>query len=99
MIAGRVSSDRTAIPAFIRERRSAYRYPLADAAEALLAEIRALVAELDVPGPSDLGIGADRWTAVLGTMAEQALASGSPSNNPRVPTREEIERLYIACYS
>jgi alcohol dehydrogenase class IV len=27
-------------------------------------------------------------------MAEQALASGSPNNNPRVPTHAEIARLY-----
>jgi alcohol dehydrogenase class IV len=27
-------------------------------------------------------------------MAAQALASGSPANNPRVPTAAEIEALY-----
>jgi alcohol dehydrogenase class IV len=27
-------------------------------------------------------------------MAEQALASGSPQNNPRIPTKEEIEEIY-----
>jgi alcohol dehydrogenase class IV len=27
-------------------------------------------------------------------MAEDALASGSPQNNPRVPTAEEIVALY-----
>ncbi len=27
-------------------------------------------------------------------MAEQALASGSPGNNPRVPNAEEIAALY-----
>jgi alcohol dehydrogenase class IV len=27
-------------------------------------------------------------------MAEQALASGSPQNNPRVPSAEEIVSLY-----
>jgi alcohol dehydrogenase class IV len=27
-------------------------------------------------------------------MADQALASGSPANNPRVPTKEEIVTLY-----
>jgi alcohol dehydrogenase class IV len=27
-------------------------------------------------------------------MAEQALASGSPGNNPRVPDRQEIVALY-----
>jgi alcohol dehydrogenase class IV len=27
-------------------------------------------------------------------MAAQALASGSPQNNPRIPTADEIQRLY-----
>lgn len=27
-------------------------------------------------------------------MAEQALASGSPNNNPVVPTAQQIEELY-----
>jgi alcohol dehydrogenase class IV len=27
-------------------------------------------------------------------MADQALASGSPANNPREPTKEEIMALY-----
>ena len=28
-------------------------------------------------------------------MVQQALASGSPANNPRVPSEAEIERLYL----
>ena len=32
-------------------------------------------------------------------MAEQALASGSPANNPRVPDKAEIVALYRAIYS
>ncbi|MGF6530441.1 alcohol dehydrogenase class IV [Paraburkholderia sp. GAS206C] len=27
-------------------------------------------------------------------MAEQALASGSPANNPKLPTKTDIEALY-----
>ena len=37
------------------------------------------------------------WAALepkLGAMAEPALESGSPQNNPRVPTREQIIELY-----
>ena len=30
----------------------------------------------------------------MALMAEQALASGSPANNPRVPTPAEIVGLY-----
>jgi alcohol dehydrogenase class IV len=32
-------------------------------------------------------------------MAEQALASGSPNNNPRVPTAQEIIALYRQVWS
>jgi alcohol dehydrogenase class IV len=32
-------------------------------------------------------------------MARQALASGSPGNNPRVPTEDEIVALYREAYA
>lgn len=53
-----------------------------------------VVADLEVPTPKAFGIKEERWFEVLGTMAEQALASGSPGNNPRVPTADEIKALY-----
>ncbi|MDT0439496.1 MULTISPECIES: iron-containing alcohol dehydrogenase [Streptomyces] len=64
------------------------------AAHALLAELRALNADLAVPSPERYGIDRDRWLRLTPTMAEQALASGSPAHNPRVPDRADIERLY-----
>lgn len=62
------------------------------ACERLVDELKTLNADLKVPRPSDLGHQADRATLEL--MAEQALASGSPQNNPRVPRAEEIVNLY-----
>lgn len=50
--------------------------------------------ELAVPTPAAYGIDKSRWDALLPTMAHQALASGSPANNPRVPSFEEIMDLY-----
>jgi len=64
----------------------------------LLEELRALNAELQVPTPQGYGIAADAWDGLLSTMARQALASGSPANNPRVPTEEEITGLYRRVY-
>ncbi|WP_340638241.1 iron-containing alcohol dehydrogenase [Salinicola tamaricis] len=55
----------------------------ARAGERLLAELVALNQELAVPSPRDYGIDPARFEALLDTMAEQALASGSPGNNPR----------------
>ncbi|PHK96480.1 alcohol dehydrogenase [Pseudoroseomonas rhizosphaerae] len=72
--------------------------PDAAAADALLAELRALNAELGVPSPRQFGIDPAVWDSLLGTMAAQALASGSPGNNPRVPEAEEIVALYRECF-
>ena len=60
----------------------------------LLTELVALNEELLVPTPAQFGIHKDRFDEVKITMAEQALASGSPGNNPRVPTLEEMLQIY-----
>ena len=39
-----------------------------------------------------------RYDELLPVMAGQALASGSPANNPRVPTSDEIIELYRRVY-
>lgn len=65
-----------------------------DAAHALVEALRARNAELDVPTPRTYGIDAPRWSSLLPTMARQALASGSPANNPRAAQADEIESLY-----
>src|SRR6266404_2435315 len=64
------------------------------ATEALVENLRELNQRLEVPTPSQYGIAESDWFGSLTTMASQALASGSPANNPRVPTAEEIEELY-----
>lgn len=66
--------------------------PDASACAKLIAGLRQLNAELAVPSPTDLGHVAE--DAMLDLMARQALASGSPDNNPRVPTASEIVGLY-----
>jgi alcohol dehydrogenase class IV len=50
--------------------------------------------DLEVPSPKKFGIPEQRYFSLIPTMAEQALASGSPQNNPRIPTRTEIEEIY-----
>lgn len=64
----------------------------------LLDELAALNAELKVPSPAGYGIDADAWNRLLPTMAQQALASGSPGNNPSVPDAEQIMALYQEAY-
>ncbi|TXS89264.1 iron-containing alcohol dehydrogenase [Parahaliea maris] len=64
------------------------------ALEKLITGLRQLNADLEVPGPAAWGIDAGRWQSLLPLMAEQALASGSPANNPRQPGAEDIVALY-----
>lgn len=65
----------------------------------LINELQALNQELNVPSPKDYGIDRDRYFELRATMAEQALASGSPGNNPRVPTVDELIELYTAVWT
>lgn len=65
----------------------------------LLDELAALNADLGVPTPADYGIDQAVYHDLIPTMAEQALASGSPGNNPRVPSAEEIADLYREAYA
>lgn len=64
----------------------------------LLNELRALNLDLQVPTPADFGIDKATFMAMTTTMAEQALASGSPGNNPRIPTIDEMVELYGALW-
>ena len=65
----------------------------------LLDELRALNRDLKVPTPKAYGIEEERYLELLPVMASQALASGSPGNNPRVPSAEEIIDLYKRVYA
>ncbi|MGO8918969.1 MAG: iron-containing alcohol dehydrogenase [Stellaceae bacterium] len=65
----------------------------------LLDELRALNQDLKVPSPKSYGIDEQRYLELLPVMASQALASGSPGNNPRVPSAEEIIDLYKRVYA
>jgi alcohol dehydrogenase class IV len=64
----------------------------------LLDELRRLNADLKVPSPSAYGIARARYDELLPVMASQALASGSPANNPRIPSTDEIVELYRRVY-
>jgi alcohol dehydrogenase class IV len=50
--------------------------------------------ELEVPSPKTYGISQQKYFDAIPVMAAQALASGSPQNNPRVPDADEIVQLY-----
>jgi len=64
----------------------------------LLDELRRLNDDLQVPTPCGWGIDPGRYQELLPVMASQALGSGSPANNPRIPTSGEIIELYRRVY-
>lgn len=55
--------------------------------------------ELKVPTLAEFGVDQTHFDAIVQTMAEQALASGSPNNNPRVPSIEDMVALYKKLWS
>ena len=65
----------------------------------LLAGLAAWNRELAVPSPAEFGIAETAWHDKMALMAEQALASGSPANNPRVPDAAAIVALYRAVWT
>lgn len=65
---------------------------------ALVDELERLNAALDVPRLTELGITRESWDAAIPVMTEQAIASGSPANNPRVPGAAEIAGLYAEVF-
>jgi alcohol dehydrogenase len=68
------------------------------AGELLVDAIVDLCADLAVPTPGECGIARNRWFGLTALMAEQAIESGSPANNPRVPDSAEIEGIYAEIY-
>ncbi|WP_339420482.1 MULTISPECIES: iron-containing alcohol dehydrogenase [unclassified Pseudomonas] len=66
----------------------------ATANEKLLRELKAINEDLNVPSPAEFGIDKAQFMDKIETMAQQALASGSPGNNPRVPTTDQMAELY-----
>ena len=77
-------------------------HPLADdveACESLVPGLERLNLELAIPRLGEcLGVSREAFELSLPKMADDALASGSPQNNPRLPTADEIIELYRSAY-
>jgi alcohol dehydrogenase len=63
-----------------------------------LNRLEEFIRELSLPRLSDLGLDQGTYVRKARQMAKDALASGSPANNPRQATEEEIEALYLALW-
>ncbi|HSZ26567.1 MAG TPA: iron-containing alcohol dehydrogenase [Chthoniobacterales bacterium] len=70
-----------------------------EAVSELVRNLHQLNRKLKVPTPGEFGIDRRAWEVSIPSMVQQALASGSPANNPRVPSEDEIERLYLEIWN
>ena len=57
-------------------------------------KVKELIEQLEIPGLEKLGVTREKLDALAGRMANDALASGSPANNPKLANKEDIIRLY-----
>ncbi len=67
---------------------------LLDAAYVAAEATRRLNDDLKVPTLKGLGVEEQKFKSVVKQMAADAIASGSPGNNPRKATQDEIVELY-----
>jgi len=65
-----------------------------DAAKKGVLAVQELCDDVKIPTITGLGIDADEFMAKSDKMASDALASGSPNNTVRTPTKEQIIELY-----
>ena len=67
-------------------------------ADAAITAVERLVKDIDMPRLGQIGIEEEKFDEVVEQMAADAIASGSPANNPRQATQEEIIALYRKCF-
>ena len=67
-------------------------------ADVTIHEVKKLCRDLNIPNIKTFGLDEKKFNLAVSKMATDALASGSPGNNPRVPSYDEIIELYHTCY-
>lgn len=60
----------------------------------LLTFLKTVNTELKVPTLAEFGVAKEYFDSIVETMCDQAFASGSPNNNPRIPTKDEMLSIY-----
>lgn len=68
-------------------------------ADAAITAVERLVNDIQMPRLGEIGIDKTDFDEVVEQMAADAIASGSPANNPRQATQKEIIQLYNKCFS
>jgi len=70
-----------------------------EAARLAAKAIKTLIKDIQIPSLRELGVDEEKLNKLAPKMAEDAIASGSPGNNPRQATKEEIVELYKRAYT
>ena len=65
-----------------------------EAAQLAAKAIKTLIKDIQIPSLRGLGVEKGKLEQLAPKMAEDAIASGSPGNNPRQATKDEIVELY-----
>lgn len=68
-------------------------------ADAAISAVERLINDIQLPRLGEIGIDEAKFEAVIDQMALDAIESGSPANNPRQASQEEIVSLYKKCFS
>ncbi|PIC96046.1 alcohol dehydrogenase [Sporosarcina sp. P26b] len=69
-----------------------------EAAEVAVQSVKDLCKALDIPNLETWGIPREEFVNALEKMSKDAVDSGSPGNNPKVPSEDKIADLYQVCY-
>lgn len=67
-------------------------------ADLAISSIKEMCKKMAIGNLQQWGIEEDAFYAAIPKMAVDAIASGSPGNNPKVPTNEELMELYKIVY-
>lgn len=70
-----------------------------EAAEFAVQSVKKLCVNLNIPNLKGWGIPEVEFERLVEKMAKDAIESGSPGNNPKVPSDKEIVDLYRVCYN
>ncbi len=64
-----------------------------------ISSIKEMCKRMNIGNLKQWGIEEGAFYKAIPKMAEDAIASGSPSNNPKIPTKEELMELYHTAYT
>lgn len=68
-------------------------------ADIAVESVKELCRKMNITNLRDYGIEEEAFNNALDKMATDAIASGSPANNPKVPSFEELKELYTVVYT